>query len=79
MDSSSGVDMNRQQAVEFVNAINAIQPYVPPILFGPIINSEFGKLAVSLINGAVTCEVKSTTPDQPPTPKGNGAEHQPTA
>ena len=69
--------MNRQDAIDFIDAINAAQPYVPPILFGPIINSVVGRLAVAVANNAVICDVKEPVRPSHAAPKGNGAADQP--
>ena len=56
--------MNKQHAIEFINAMNAIQPYVPPMLFNVILNSEVARLAIGVANDQATCAVL---------PKANGA------
>jgi hypothetical protein len=54
--------MTRQNAIDFINAMNAAQPFVPPIFYGAIINSEVARLAVAVANGTAICEVKVLPP-----------------
>jgi hypothetical protein len=65
--------VTKQQAIDFINAVNAVQPYVPPFLFNAVLNSEVSRLALVVANDAVICDVRAA---HPPAPKGNGAsEH----
>lgn len=50
--------MNQQQALAFVQAINTIQPYVPPLIFSAVINSDVARTLAAVANNQATCEVK---------------------
>ena len=50
--------MTKQQAIDFINAVNAVQPYVPPFLFNAVLNSEVSRLALVVANDAVICDVR---------------------
>lgn len=68
--------MTRQQAIDFIAAVNSAQPFVPPIVFGGIANSDVAKLAIMVANGSTVCEVHSASGvpvnDQPA--KSNGVD-----
>ena len=68
--------MTKQQAIDFINAVNAVQPYVPPFLFNAVLNSEVSRLALVVANDAVICDVRPypTVQPGPPVHKGNGAD-----
>ena len=57
--------MNRQQAAEFIHALNMLQPHVAPLLFGGVAATEVVRLAVAVANGQVACEVRSTDLAEP--------------
>lgn len=65
--------MTKQQALDFIAAINDAQPFVPPILFWPIINSQVARLALAVANGGVICDVRDSTAPKPDAHAGNGA------
>jgi len=67
--------MNRQQAIEFINAMNLIQAYVPPILYSGVINSEVSRLVIAIANSQATCQVQPQDAVVAPPPKGNGVDH----
>jgi hypothetical protein len=54
--------MNPQQAAAFVQAINAMQPYVPPMIFSGVVHSDVARLLAAVANGQAICEVKSVQP-----------------
>lgn len=67
--------MTKQQAIDFINAVNAVQPYVPPFLFNAVLNSEVSRLALVVANDAVICDVRAAKPPaQEPAPRGNGLD-----
>ena len=57
--------MNQQQALAFVQAINATQPYVPPLLFSAVINSDVAHALAAIANNQATCEVKPVQQAEP--------------
>lgn len=61
--------MTQEQAVAFINSINAIQKYVPPIDFNPILSSPVVNALIAIANGQVICEL---TPRQSPIPVDEG-------
>jgi hypothetical protein len=56
--------MNQQQALAFVQAINAAQPYVPPMIFSAIVNSDVARILTSIANNQATCDVKPVQPTE---------------
>ncbi|HVA17269.1 MAG TPA: hypothetical protein VMV59_06105 [Candidatus Dormibacteraeota bacterium] len=54
--------MNRQQAIEFIQALNMLQPHVAPILFSHIASGDVVRLAGAVANGQAVCDVKSVVP-----------------
>jgi len=54
--------MTQQQALAFVQAINSMQPYVPPMIFSSVINSDVARMLAAIANNQAICEVKSLQP-----------------
>lgn len=50
--------MTREQALAFLGAFNAMQPYVPPINFMGAAQSDVMRIILAVANGQATCEVK---------------------
>jgi hypothetical protein len=50
--------MNREQAIVFVQTINAIQLFVPPFMYSAINTTVVAQIALAVANGSVICEVK---------------------
>lgn len=55
--------MNRQQAAEFIHALNMLQPHVAPLLFGTVVTTEVARLAAAVANGQAVCEVRPIAPN----------------
>lgn len=49
---------SKEQAVAFIQTINAIQPYVPPIMFNAVLNSHFVQMALAVANENVVIRVE---------------------
>jgi hypothetical protein len=55
--------MNRDQVAAFIAAINAAQPYVPPLIFAAIVNNPTSNCLAAIANGLVEYQPKpSATP-----------------
>lgn len=63
--------MTREEALYFVNALNSIQPYVPPLLFERITGGALKFAAVA--NGMLVCEFKPPEEPKVPDKKETGA------
>ena len=53
--------MNRQQASEFIHALNMLQPHVAPLFFDKITGTEAVRTIVAVANGQAVCDVKSAS------------------
>jgi hypothetical protein len=51
--------MNRDQAAQLVNAINALVPYCPPMLFERVVSSQALQIILNVANGQTEVHVKS--------------------
>ena len=49
--------MNREQAVAFLNALNAAGPYVPPIVFQAIAQNVVLQMIARVADGQSTCVI----------------------
>lgn len=49
--------MTMEQAAAFIRAFNATHPYVPPILFAPLADSDVLKLVLAVANGNITLNI----------------------
>lgn len=58
-----GDDMTRQQATNIVSALNAIAPYVPPLVFSTLANSDGMALIMSVANGQTKLSIDSPVQD----------------
>jgi hypothetical protein len=58
--------MTPEQTLAFVNALNGIQKYVPPIAFAEVAGSPIASTLVAIAQGQVTCVI---TPVEAPAPK----------
>lgn len=47
--------MNREQAIAFLNALNAAGPYVPPIVFQTIAQNIVLQMIARVADGQSTC------------------------
>jgi hypothetical protein len=56
--------VNRQQAAEFVHALNMIQPHVSPLLFGNLAGCDAVRVITAIANNQATCDVKTTATAQ---------------
>jgi hypothetical protein len=63
--------MNRQQAAEFVHALNMIQPHVSPLLFGNLAGSDAVRVIVAIANNQVSCDLKPIATGIAPAGKGD--------
>ena len=45
--------MNKDQAAAFIQAINAVQPYVPPLLFAQIVNNPLCNTLSAIAGGMI--------------------------
>ena len=52
--------MNRQQAVEFIQALNMLQPHVAPLMFGHLAGTEIVRHIVGIANGQLVCRLEQT-------------------
>ncbi len=50
--------MNKEQAVAFINAMNMAQPYVPPMVFNMLLNSDVARITLAIANDTATCDVR---------------------
>ena len=50
--------MTKDQAFALVQSINAMQPYVPPVVFSSVINSDAARLLAMIAGGQAVCEIK---------------------
>jgi hypothetical protein len=50
--------MNRQQAAEFIHALNMLQPHLAPLLFASIAATEAVRVIAAIANANVICELK---------------------
>jgi hypothetical protein len=50
--------VNKHQTTDFIQALNALQPYVPPLLFAGVTNSEVTRALVAIANGQAICDVR---------------------
>ncbi|HUZ33443.1 MAG TPA: hypothetical protein VMV19_15260 [Xanthobacteraceae bacterium] len=50
--------MNRQQAIEFIQALNMLQPHVAPLLFGGVVNTDVVRVVSLVANSQAVCDVK---------------------
>ena len=50
--------MNKQHIAALISAINAAQPYVPPIIFAGIAGNPALNALVAVANGLLACEVR---------------------
>jgi hypothetical protein len=55
--------MNRQQAAEFVHALNMIQPHVSPLLFGNLAGTDAIRVIAAIANNQVSCDIKPIAAD----------------
>jgi hypothetical protein len=55
--------MNQQQALAFIQAVNTMQPYVPPLIFSAVINSDVARALATIANNQAVCEVKTVRGD----------------
>ena len=42
--------MNKQQAIKFINAVNAAQQFIPPVLFNSIVGTDAVKMMLGIGN-----------------------------
>jgi len=54
-----------EEARAFAMALNALQPYCPPMLFGQVIGNPITRLVERAANGEITIEEKSNLPEVP--------------
>jgi hypothetical protein len=57
--------MNKDQAIAFINALNALELYVAPILFRSVAQSDVCRIVMSVANGLVVCECRPDVPKAP--------------
>lgn len=57
--------MNREQAAAFINAVNTISPFVPPIHFHRIVGSPITELIAAVANGAAIVDVEAVERTEP--------------
>jgi hypothetical protein len=57
--------MNRQQAAEFIHALNMVQPHVAPLVFGNLATTDVVRMAAAVANGQAVCDVKRSTTAEP--------------
>jgi hypothetical protein len=50
--------VNKFQTADFIQALNALQPYVPPLLFAGIAHSEVTRTLVAIANNQLICDLK---------------------
>jgi len=51
--------MNRQQAAEFIHALNMLQPHVAPLLFDHLAKTDVVRLVASVANSQAICDVRA--------------------
>lgn len=54
--------MNQQQAIEFIQSLNAIQDDIAPKMFNRIANSQVGRMVLAVAQGQAVCEIKAAPP-----------------
>lgn len=54
--------MMKEQAAAFICAFNAMHPYVPPILFSPVAESEAMRIILAIANGMASADIKPVAP-----------------
>jgi hypothetical protein len=59
--------MSKEQAQAFVNSLNALAPYVPPMLFAPVSGSPVADVLVAIAQGRLICTLRpANNPDAAP-------------
>lgn len=66
--------LNKEAAIAFVTAVNALRPYVPPMLFSPIESSIFASAITAVANGQIELEPKPVAPEGKPPVAPEAAE-----
>lgn len=57
--------MTKTDAIAFIGAINALQPYVPPLLFERVVGSAVSSQLVMIAQGVVTATIAPVASESP--------------
>ena len=50
--------MNRNQAAEFIHALNLLQPHVAPLLFASVAATDAVRIIAAIASGQTVCDLK---------------------